>query len=66
MLSAQAKQQEIIKRRYSNDKYNVVHDIDRNILLTNLEKTMFREEFRDKIVLEIGAGCSLFLKFFLE
>ncbi len=66
MLSVQAKQQEIIRRRYSNDAYNVVHNVDRQILLRNLEKTISREEFRDKTILEIGAGCSLFLRIFLE
>ena len=66
MLSAREKQQEIIRKRYSNDAYNVVHNIDREILLRNLEKTVSPDELRDKTILEIGAGCSLFLRFFLE
>jgi len=59
-------QLEIIKRRYSNEKYNVVHEVPREVLLRTLTRTLALEEIKDKTVLEIGAGCSHFLKLFLE
>ena len=60
------RQIDIIKRRYRRAEYNVVHDIDKTTLLSNLRKVIDPSDFEDKVVLEIGAGCSLYLPLFLE
>lgn len=60
------RQIEIIRRRYNKKEFNVVADIDRQVLLRNLRKIVDPDRFRDKAVLEIGAGCSLYLPIFLD
>jgi len=56
----------LIKKRYSLDRFNVVHSIPRHTLADNLAKVLDPNELRGKTVLEIGAGCSLYLPLFLE
>lgn len=59
-------QLDIIRRRYSKDEFNVVHNIDARVLKANLGTVTEPKDFTGKSVLEIGAGCSLFLPIFLE
>ena len=59
-------QLDIIRRLYSKDEYNVVPRIDARIFKENLGHLTDPGEFSGKSVLEIGAGCSLFLPIFLE
>ena len=65
-IDKKKQQIDIIKRRYSKAEYNVVHDIKKTTLLSNLRKVIEPNDFEDKVVLEIGAGCSLYLPLFLE
>jgi len=59
-------QLDIIRKRYNKNEYNVVHNIEKNVLLNRLSKVIDPTEFEGKVVMEIGAGCSLYLPLFLE
>lgn len=56
----------LIKKRYAMDQFNIVHTVPDHILIDNLRAVIEPEEFKGKDLLEIGAGCSLYLKLFLE
>src|SRR5262245_27592907 len=45
---------------------NVVPSVSRHVLVDNLTHLIELSEFRGKAVLELGAGCSLYLPLFLE
>lgn len=66
-MTKQQQQLEIIKKRYSGDEFNVVRgDLDREFMLTRLRMVVEPEFVKNKVVLEIGAGASLFLPIFLD
>jgi SAM-dependent methyltransferase len=57
---------EQLEQRYGTGSHAVVHDTPRAVLIANIKSALDLAEVSDKVVLEIGAGTSLYLKMFLE
>jgi len=61
-----SRQLDLIQRRCADDRFNTVPDTPEDVLIANLSTVIAPHEFADKDVLEIGAGCSVHLKLFLD
>jgi len=64
--AAASRQLDLIRRRCTDDRFNTVPSTPRHVLTANLSTVIGAEEFAGKDVLEIGAGCSVYLRLFLE
>jgi SAM-dependent methyltransferase len=55
-----------LEERYGTGHHAALHNVPDDVLISDMRTVIAPEEFSDKEVIEFGAGCSLYLKLFLE